>query len=239
MALRSPNVRVVTAVLLIAGAVVVNLAFTLLGTSFDYPDVLQHPATEVLARFHADALTIGSEFTLLAAGAALLAPIAVLTARLAGRTRLARAAAVTGVAAAAVQVIGLSRWPLFVPGLASTVTDPAAGASRHADALAEFRLLHTVLGTVVGESLGYLLTATWTVLVVVALHRAGVIGRASAALGLLSAPLILAGLLVPAGVPAADLANFAGYVVWSLWFVVTGILLLLPRRAVPVVVATA
>ncbi len=40
-----------TAVLLILAAVLANVAFTALGTSFNYPDVLDEPAGEVLAAF--------------------------------------------------------------------------------------------------------------------------------------------------------------------------------------------
>ena len=43
--------RKLTAVLLIAAAVVTNVAFTVLGTVFNYPDVLKHPVEEVLAEF--------------------------------------------------------------------------------------------------------------------------------------------------------------------------------------------
>jgi hypothetical protein len=32
-----------------------------------------------------------------------------------------------------------------------------------------------------------------------------------------SAALVACGVLVPLDVPGADLANFAGYVLWSLW----------------------
>jgi MFS family permease len=216
--------RIGTGALLIAGAVVANAAFAGLGAVFDYPDVLQRPAEEILIRFHADALIVGGLFLLLACGAALLAPIAVRLSRIAGRGRLATAAMVTGVAAAAVQVIGLLRWPLAVPFLANVVTDPA-------DATDTFRTLHTVLGQAVGEVGGYALTAAWTVLVIAALPRPRGGGRIIAALGLASAAMILAGLLGPLGVPGADLANFLGYLAWSVWLVALGIAIIRDARS--------
>ncbi|GGK67146.1 hypothetical protein Ppa06_23890 [Planomonospora parontospora subsp. parontospora] len=234
---RTPHTR--TAILLIVGAVVVNTAFALLGTAFDYPDVLQYPVEEVLRRFHADRARITGLFLLLATGAALLAPIAVRAARLAGAGLLPRTSAAVGVAAAAVQVVGLLRWPLLVPPLAVTLADPGATAADRAAAVDRFHTLHTVLGQIVGEAFGYLLTAAWTVLIVVALRRGGaghpvphrfVLGRFSAGLALLSVPPILAGLLVPLGAPGADLANFIGYVAWSLWLVVFGAGLLRDSR---------
>jgi hypothetical protein len=63
--------------------------------------------------------------------------------------------------AAAVQVIGLSRWVLLVPGISSDATDPSKTAGAHHT----FELVHTWLGTVLGETIGYALTATFTVLV--------------------------------------------------------------------------
>ncbi|MFI5532243.1 DUF4386 family protein [Kitasatospora sp. NPDC051853] len=223
MSARSPHV--VTGALLVGAALIANTAFVLLGSAFEYPDVLQQPGEQVLLRFHADAPLIGGLFALLAAGAALLAPIALRLARLGGPRRLALGVAVTGVAAAAVQVVGLLRWPLLVPSLAGRVADHAGTA----EAVERFATLNTVLGQVIGETLGYLLTAAWTVLAVLLLRRGGLVGRASGALALVAVPLILAGLLVPLGVPGAGQANFAGYVLWSLWLISLGVTLLRAR----------
>ncbi|MET7397740.1 DUF4386 family protein [Dactylosporangium sp. NPDC005572] len=202
--------------LLIGAAVVANVAFTGLGSVFGYPDVLQDPPAEVLARFHADAWVIGGLFLLLALGAGLLAPVAI-------GLGTSRAAVRVGVAAAAVQVAGLLRWPLIVP----FVDDPET-----------FRTLNLVLGQLIGESAGYALTAAWTVLVALGLHRAGRLDRWSAGAGIVTAAMIATGLLVPFDVPGADLANFVGYVGWSLWLVALGIRLIVRRRQIPPVTRT-
>ena len=76
-----------------------------------------------------------------------------------------------------------------------------------------------MLGTVVGETLGYLLTATRTVLIIYALGQR-LAGRWFTYLGLLAAGLIALGVLVPLDVPGTDFANFAGYILWSIWLVV-------------------
>lgn len=49
--------------------------------------MLQFPAAGILTRFHADPLLVGELSLLLAAGAGLLAPIALRLSRLAGPTR--------------------------------------------------------------------------------------------------------------------------------------------------------
>lgn len=46
------------------------------------------------------------------------------------------------------------------------------------------------------------------------------------ALGTVSAVLVLVGVLSPLDLPVIDLANFIGYVLWSIWLVVFGLLLL-------------
>lgn len=170
--------------------VAANASFALLGASFDYPDILQSP--DAMTRFQANAGVIGSEFALLAFSAALLAPLALL---------LHRRTAWIGVTAAVVQVVGLLRWPLVVPHL----TDQAT-----------FDTLNLVLGVVVGETLGYLFTAAWTVAIVRAL-------RIAPWLGWPAAVMIATGVLTPLDVPGADVVNFAGYLLWSGWMVMVGV----------------
>ena len=73
--------------------------------------------------FHDDATTISWQFGLLALSAALIAPLAIYLGRCLGTSRLVRASVYVGIGAAVVQVIGLLRWPILVPGLADTATD--------------------------------------------------------------------------------------------------------------------
>ena len=225
MTILTPSPRV-TGALLVISAAVANGAFTGLSSFFDYPRVLQAPADRVLEQFTEQAVRVGALFTLLAMGAALLLPIALGTAALAGPGRWTRAAALTGVAAALVQAVGLARWPLLVPSLAATATDPTASPADRSTAVERFELANSVLGQIVGEAGGFLLTAAWTVLVLAALGQRHILPRWSTSLALVSAPMILAGLLVPLGVPGADAVNFVGYILWSGWIVALGVTLL-------------
>jgi hypothetical protein len=217
--------RKLTATLLIAAAVLTTAAFTVLGMVFNYPDVLKEPVEEILAQFRASQNAVVFWFAVLAVSAALFAPIAIGVGRLSSHWAM-RVAVPVGIAAAAVQVIGLSRWPLLVPGFAADAAspDPAVAAA----ARDSFVLAHRILGNLIGETLGYLLTAAWTLLVLVALGRTFA-GRWFIALGAVSAVLVLAGVLSPLDLPGIDLANFIGYVLWSVWLIVFGLLLLLRR----------
>jgi hypothetical protein len=218
-----------TATLLIAAAVLTNAAFAVLGMVFNYPDILGEPVDDIFAAFRASQTAVVGWFTVMALSAALLIPIAIGVGRLSSR-RAMRIAVPAGIAAAVVQVIGLARWPLLVPGFAAdaTSTDPATAAA----ARDSFLLAHRILGTLVGETLGYLLTAAWTLLVLIALDRT-IARRWFTALGAVSAVLILAGVLDPLQLPVVGLANFIGYVMWSAWLVIFAILILRHSRSRP------
>ncbi len=94
--------------------------------------------------------------------------------------------------------------------LAWQATDPA----RAVQAIDRFELAGTVLGTAIGETAGYALTAAWTLLVLASLRRRP---RWFVALGSIAAVMVLSGVLIPLGVPGTDMANFLGYVLWSVW----------------------
>ncbi|MFD4355101.1 DUF4386 family protein [Nocardia sp. NPDC058518] len=194
-----------TIALLIGAPILMNLAFVGLGIVFDYPDVLQLPATEILARFRAEQPTIVTLFSLLAAAACAFIPLSILIGRLDDSPTM-RWAVRAGVAAAVVQAIGLLRWPLLVPSL----TDPDT-----------FERQHTLLGTLLGETAGYTLTAIWTALVIAALRTP----RWFAVLGYTSAAAIATGVVIPLGIEPAAVANFLGYLLWSVWLLAFAALL--------------
>lgn len=216
--------RRATAAVVVAGSTVLNLAFLGLAAVFDYPAVLDRPAAEVLASFREHQGAVIGWFLVLAVGAALLAPIAVMVGRL-GRSQALRLSVGVGIAAATVQVVGLLRWPLLVPSPAGQAADPSTSAA----AEATFRTLNQVLGATIGETLGYSLTAVWTVLVAIGLGRS-LAGRWFQIAGLASAVLIATGVLIPLDVPGTDLTNFAGYVVWSLWLLAMATVLIRGSR---------
>jgi hypothetical protein len=208
--------RKLTAALLILAAVLANVAFTALGSIFNYPDVLDEPAGSVLASFREHEGAVSAWFTVLALSAALMAPIAIGVGRLSS-ARPMRIAVWVGIAAATVQVIGLMRWPVLVPGYASSDDRDA------------FSTASDILGTAIGETVGYALTALWTALVIAALGRSFA-GRWFAWLGGVAAALVCVGVISPLDLPAVDTANFLGYVLWSIWLIAFGVVLLVRER---------
>jgi hypothetical protein len=209
---------------LLLASVLAIAGFTALGSVFAYPQILHEPTSDILALFRAHQTAVMSWFAVLIVGAALMAPAGLWIGRLAGAT-LGRAIAAAGIAAAAVQVVGLQRWLTLVPAFSQDALDP----SRRASAEQRFELWHTVLGTGVGETAGYTFTALFTVLVVLALGRRSLLPRWLAVAGLVAAGLIATGVLVPL-VPATSLTNFAGYILWCAWLLAVAVILFRFRR---------
>ncbi len=218
--------RKLTAALLILAALLANIGFSALGSIFNYPDVLDEPAGKVLAMFRDHQGAVSTWFIVLALASALMAPIAIGVGKLSTHKAM-RIAVPVGIGASIVQVVGLLRWPILVPGYASD----AASANAHTAASARdaFETASTILGTTIGETIGYLLTATWTVLVVVALTRRFA-GRWFSILGIASAALVFLGVFSPLDLPGIDTANFFGYVLWSIWLIAFGVVILMHER---------
>ena len=204
--------------------------FTVLGSVFEYPQILEEPTSDILTLFREHQGSVMTWFFVLVVSSALMAPAGIWLGRLAGGT-LGKWIAVVGIAAATVQVIGLQRWVTLVPGISKDALDPA----RRADAEDRFELWHTLLGKVIGETFGYALTATFTVLVVIALRRSVLPGWL-AIIGYAAAALIATGVVIPV-VEAASLTNFAGYVAWCAWLLAVAAVLFRVRDRQPVAVA--
>lgn len=210
-----------------AGAATLAIAgFTALGSIFDYPKILKAPTTDILAAYLGHQTAISGWFLALVISAALLAPVGILLGRITDGT-LGRWIAGIGLAAATVQVVGLSRWVLLIPGVSDDAQVPALAAEAHHT----FERLHFWLGTIIGETIGYALTATFTVLVVVAMGRS--VPRLIGYLGYVSAALIATGVTIPLGLSGASLTNFAGYVAWCLWLITMAVVLVRPAARKP------
>jgi hypothetical protein len=227
--------QVVTGLLLLLLPVAYNLLYTLLARTFDYPDILRQPTSQVLERFTAGGGRLVLTWWGFAMSAVLLAPTVVLlsaTLADANPTVLALATA-TGLVAALVQFLGLVRWPFAVPYLARTATDPAATAATRDAVEVTFQTLNRYLGVAVGEHLGYLFTGLWTALAGVALIQSEVLHPLFGVIGLLLAPLFALGSLEFVGPFEARGWTLAGalvppaYIGWSLWLLALGIGLLI------------
>jgi hypothetical protein len=166
--------------------------------------------------------------------AVLLAPLAVLVGQVLARDGLeiVPVATTIGVLAAVVQFLGLARWPFLVPQLARAYADPASSQARREATRAVFDSFHRYLGIGIGECLGYLLTGAWTLLVGVAMLQSSTFEAWLAWPGIIIGLFLIVGSLEFVGRFEEQGWKLAGtivpmaYIAWSLWLVLSGLVLL-------------
>ena len=202
--------------------------------AFEYPDILRKPTGYVLRHFDAGGRGLVAIWYGFMLTAVLFVPLAVLVHKVLTRENTPYMAVGTafGVIAGVVQFLGLVRWPFLVPYLAETYLAPASsGATREAVAVV-FQAFNQYAGVGVGENLGYLFTGLWSGLVALAMFGSPLpFRRWLGLLGMVSAAIILVGILEPAGFEPAANVVVIGYILWSIWLALFGIFLLLPRFA--------
>jgi hypothetical protein len=212
-------------ILLVAVPLIFTAGFTGLQMTFDYPDILRHPAGEVLTRFAASGADLhfywyGMMF------ASLLMIGAVIAAGLHFWKRdnvLAALSMGAGVLAGLVQALGLLRWVMLVPSLAAMYVAPGATELDKSMAVALFDAANHYLGMGVGEHLGYFFTAIWTALASALLLKTN---RIIAAAGMVIALGVISGMLEPFGVPMTGAINSISYTLWAVWTLILGIVVL-------------
>lgn len=215
---------IVTGILLIIVPVLFNAASFALQRSFEYPAILRKPTEEVMTRFSAGGSRLRATWYGFAFTGLLFLPIPVLMQQLFPTPPwYLPVATVLGVIAGVVQVIGLLRWSFLVPVLANVWKDPAATAAHKDAAEVVFEAFHKFVGGGIGEHLGYLLTAVWTILVAIAIIQTHLVSVWLAALGIVGAIGILIGVLEEANLRWAGLINAIAYIVWSIWLLAMGV----------------
>lgn len=169
------QIRRLTGVLLISGAILVNIPYTLLITTFDYPDILRAPTADILTQFAAGGPRLIWTWLAFAwVGLPILLGILLLPQALADDTSNDTSpnvgrfwdnlALFFGAGGAIAQMIGLLRWPFVVPVLARMYTAPQATTATREAAAVAFQAVHQYGGVVLGEHIGQSFTILWMIL---------------------------------------------------------------------------
>ena len=225
---------ITAAVLLIALPLVFNATFIGLAITFDYPGILRRPTTEVLELFRRGGTRLVLLWWAFALTAVLLAVLAGLLpfALLGAESTLLSVGSIVGVLAGVLQFLGLIRWPFLVPYLARADAEADATPARREAVDVVFQSFNRYLGVAVGEHLGLLFTGAWSILVGVSITQTyllpewlGLVGMVAGAV-LVLCSLEFVGPFERTGWAVAARLTPVAYVLWSLWLVTTGLLLL-------------
>jgi len=217
-----------TGFLLILVPLMFNVVFFLLQRSFDYPDILRRPTGEILVRFQAGGTRLVALWYSFVLSTLFFLPVAILTPQVLAPDHLLFVVSATtvGVLAGLVQALGLIRWPFVVPPLARAYSSPDATQGTRDAVAVVFQAFHRYAGAGVGEHLGYLFTSLWTVIIAAAMARSPLFPTWIGWVGFLPAMGIFLGLFEEAGLKPAGAINAFSYILWSMWLVVAGIILL-------------
>lgn len=228
---QTPSHRLAVGLALAAFPLLIQIPFALLAARFDYPDILRRPAAEVLERFVAGgARLVLTWYAYALCVVPFLATVIALPGTLAAGPTRSRLLLAFGSISAVTQLLGLLRWTLVVPALARSYVAPGQSEAARAALAVAFETQHRLFGILLGEHVGQMTLAIWTLLV--AGTQSGVrrwLGTAAAGLFLVG---LGDGLATVLDIPAAGVITrlpLIAFVTWTLWAVQSGIAL--ARRA--------
>lgn len=189
---------------------------------FGYDDILREPSAVILYRFNEGGGALIFAWFAFAVSALLFIPVTLSFKHLFSSYEApGLGAEILGIASAVVQTIGLLRWVLVVPGLAITYLDPLSTEATRDASIVVFDAVHRYGGMIVGEMVGQLLLAGWTVLVVIQLWRTRAVPRGLSLVGALTLPFWLLGQteLLHAVVPSVRSLEVIplAFMLWEAW----------------------
>ncbi len=219
----------ITGLVLIVVPIAFNLVFFALGRTFEYPNILRKPTDYILKRFADGGSRLIALWYAFAITSLFAIPMALLFQSVFAEqnAQLAGVSAILGVLSGLVQAMGLFRWTFLVPTLAAQYNDAAATPATRDAISVVFHAFHQYIGVAVGEHLGYLFTGTWTITISLMMLSSVIFSPLIGILGIIAAVGIMTGLLEPAGWKPAGMINAMSYILWSLWLIISGIVLIL------------
>jgi hypothetical protein len=220
-------------ILLVVGALIVNVPYMLLISNFNYPDILREPASVVLTKFAEGGNGLIATWLLFAlSGLPLLFAIIMLSRLWAQRSKtLLGLATVFGIVGLVAQFIGLLRWVFVVPVLAQGYVSPEATEMTKEASVVAFQTVNQFGGVLLGEYVGQLFTILSMLFISVLILRERIFGAWLAWLGFVASGVYLLAQTelfhtVMPSFPSIDVAGFAGSVLWLVWMICLGVMLI-------------
>lgn len=225
--------RRLTGFLFILGVVLINIPYSLLIATFNYPDILREPSQLILTEYHAGgSRLLLTWFAFAWSGLPILLAVGMLQ-RVMEQDDIPHLGVATaiGLTGMVVQLVGLLRWVFVVPVLARIATDPASDDATRATVGVVFQAVHQYGGVVLGEHLGYAFTCLWMALISLTFIRSARFPRWLGGLGLLAAAVysLAHGELFATVIPGAPYwaeAGLIGSILWMVWMAALGVVLL-------------
>jgi Domain of unknown function (DUF4386) len=214
--------------LLIAESLLIFVPLCVLGSAINWPKSLSDPADKILPLLVENASAVRFGYLVYLVYSILFWAIASLTIRVLSNDKTdsvwLRVANGFGIASAIARCLGIIRWLVAMPALATLYTDPTISTGTRESITVVYRAFNDYAGSV-GEVLGVSLFAgLWLAIVSVRILQTRILPRWLGFLGLVSATLLAVQLAKLFGV---DLGAFisVSVSVLQLWFLAMGIVL--------------
>jgi len=225
------NKNKLTGLLLLLGALGAFVPYTILTTTFEYPQILRQDVFTILAKFNAGGSgLIFTWFTFAIMGLPLLLAYLMIGKKLENKipdSSMMKLASIAGIISIVAQMIGLLRWVFVVPVLGKSMAAADTDAARESVKIS-FELIHQFAGVLIGEHIGQLFTIIWTVIICIAISRTKLFSTWVSWFGIISSVIYLSAqaelfATVIDNFPVWELAGFIGSTLWLVWLIILGV----------------
>ncbi len=222
----------------VIGAFLINIPYSLLIITFNYPEILREPPGEILIQFNNGGEALIYQWLAFAwFGFPILIGIILLHKVFKEeKILIGQLGIVFGIFAVIFQLVGLLRWVFVVPVLADKFVNPASSDAAKEWAIVAFQVIHQYGGVLVGEHLGQIFTIIWTVLISLAMFKSSIFRKWLGWFGLLASFIYLLAQteLFQTVVPnfyVLPEAGLIGSLLWLIWMVIMGVYLIRYKQA--------
>ncbi len=219
----------VTGWLLVAESLLIFVPLSVLGSAINWPKSLGDPADKILPLLVQNAPAVRFGYLVYLVYSILFWVVASLTIRVLNDEETdsisLRIAAGFGIASAVARCLGIIRWLVAMPALATLYTDPSISTATRESIAVVYRALNDYAGSV-GELLGVSLFAgLWLAIVSFKILETRILPRWLGFLGLISATILAIQLAKLFGVDLGAFISISVSVL-HLWFLAMGIVLI-------------
>ena len=227
----------ITGILFVVGAVVVNIPYALLISNFNYPDILREPAGVVLTKFAEGGSGLIYTWLFFALAGLPLLFATIMLGKLWKNTSnvLVSLATTFGVIALVAQLIGLLRWVFVVPILAGNYVASGATEAMQTASIVAFQTVNQFGGVLLGEYVGQLFSIISMLLFSILIYKKKLLKSWVAWLGFVASAIYLLAqtelfhTVIPS-FPVVDIAGLVGSILWIVWFICIGVLLIVEKN---------
>ncbi|MBN8571044.1 MAG: DUF4386 domain-containing protein [Ignavibacteria bacterium] len=222
------NKNKLTGWLLLLGAFGAFIPYTILTTTFEYPQILRQDVFTILTKFNAGGSgLIFTWFTFAIMGLPLLLAYVMIGQKLENKSSWIKFATLSGIISIIAQMIGLLRWVFVVPVLGKNMAAATADAARESIRIS-FELIHQFAGVLIGEHIGQLFTIIWTIIICLVIYKTKLFPSWIAWFGIISSIIYFFAqaelfATVINSFPVWELAGFIGSTLWLIWLIILGI----------------